>query len=244
MNAIEMLRAREAIIARLHPLGAAGSSALIADLDALLRATPEVGACEPRSLCAAVYALARTGLGVGDGHAHIIPRQGAATLQISAPGMIELARRYGGATRVATGVIRENDRYDYQLGSEPYIRHSPALRDRGEPLAAWASIHTAESTHPVIEIAMWDEIEIVRRKSKSPAWRDWPEQMAIRLPLRRAAKRLQTTPAMRAAMELDGVAEGGDAAQHTAAVRAAIESAESQTEQPQPQPQPEKEQEQ
>lgn len=224
--AMAAIVSRRALLDSLSPTGSARD--LIADIDAAMRATPALAQCDPRSLLAACYALARTGLGLGGGHAHLIPRQGQATLQVSAVGMVELARRYGGATTYAVGVMHEGDAYDYDLGTSPRLTHRPALRDRGEPLAAYAVLHIADAP-PIVEIALWSEVEAVKRKSKSPAWKDWPEQMAVRLPLRRAAKRACTSPAARDALALDGAGEAETATDYAREAHAVAAHAEAHT---------------
>jgi len=74
------------------------------------------------------------------GQCHIIPYKEVATFQMGYQGLIELARRAG--TTIRVGTVYENDAFEMQCGTEPYLKHKPVTRgERGNVLGYYAIAH-------------------------------------------------------------------------------------------------------
>ena len=95
-------------------------------------------------------------------------------------------------------VVFENDLFEYELGFEPMCRHKPALRDRGNPIGAYA-VCLFKASPPEVEYMSISEINSVRQASKNPnagPWKDRWDQMAIKTVVRRLSKRLPLSPTL------------------------------------------------
>lgn len=109
-----------------------------------LNTVPRLQECTQISVLAGLMQAAQLGLEVSDvrGQAYLIPRWDGrdkcmkATFQLGYRGMIDLAAR-GGIT-VDVDEICENDAYDYQRGTKPFLFHKPTLGDRGAAIAYYA----------------------------------------------------------------------------------------------------------
>jgi len=76
-----------------------------------------------------------------------------------------LAARKGSELTITGEAVYEGDEFDYRLGTQAFVHHKPALKNRGDRIiAAWAQ---AESFHrpPIISVISIDEINAVKEKS-------------------------------------------------------------------------------
>ena len=117
-----------------------------------MRLNPDLYKCSPDSFIGALFQSAQLGLEPNvEGQAYIIPfnnnrkdRNGnwvkvkEAQFQIGYKGFIELFYRHANAVSLDVQEVRENDRFDYQYGTEAYIKHSPKLGDRGNVIGYYA----------------------------------------------------------------------------------------------------------
>lgn len=64
--------------------------------------------------------------------------------------------------------VYENDQFEYELGDEPYIRHKPALKDRGELIAVYsvATLKSGEKSRDVMSVE-----DVNRIRDRSDAWK-------------------------------------------------------------------------
>lgn len=64
--------------------------------------------------------------------------------------------------------VYENDAFEFELGDDPFIRHKPALRDRGELVAVY-SIATLKSGEKSRDVMSVDDVNRIR--DRSDAWK-------------------------------------------------------------------------
>jgi recombination protein RecT len=150
--------------------------------------------CGQRGLWLAFLHLASLGLDPSgnNGESAVVPFKGVATPMIMARGYVMLAIRSGAAQAIDHGAVCEGDLFDYELGSDAYIRHKPALRNRGDLIAVWA-VAVLPSGQKVYEVIGWDEVEGIRARSRSGEKGPWvtdPAEMGRKTVLRRIMKRL------------------------------------------------------
>lgn len=151
--------------------------------------------CTPESLYLGLLACATTGLVPGSLHAEswLVPFAGKAQFMAGYRGYIKLAKRSGEVSNLFANVVHARDVFDIDLGSDPKVVHKPALGDRGEPIGVYA---VAKMNHGVNEIEWLSDSDVDRirkvadSRGKSPAWKEWPEEMAKKSAIRRIAKRL------------------------------------------------------
>jgi recombination protein RecT len=96
---------------------------------------------------------------------------------------------------ITADVICENDNFDYEKGTNPYIKHKPALSNRGEMIGAYAiAFLIGGETH--FEIMGSDEIAKTRNTSESKnsdysPWKNWESEMWKKTVVRRLFKYLK-----------------------------------------------------
>ena len=152
--------------------------------------------CGPQSIFLGLLACAVCGLEPGalKGEAYLVPFAKQAVFVPGWRGIVKQARRSREVTGLTANVVREADTFDLDLGSDNRLVHKPALRgDRGDIVGAYA-IATLVGGHREIEFMDRSELDKIRsiaeKRGKSPAWAEWPDQMARKSPIRRLGKRL------------------------------------------------------
>jgi phage RecT family recombinase len=98
------------------------------------------------------------------GQAFPIPFKGKVQLVIGYKGYVTLGARAG--LTIDGQVVREGDEFDYELGTNAFVRHKPKLGNKAQIIGAWA-MASAPNRTPVVCILGIDEILDI--KAKSPA---------------------------------------------------------------------------
>lgn len=129
--------------------------------------------CDRQSLFNAAMSAACLGLEVDGvtGQAYLIPFKGKAQLVIGYKGFNTLAARSG--ITITGGVVREGDVFEYELGSNAFVRHVPRLGNKGRIVGAWATA-TAKDRPPVVCVLDIDELMAVKAKSPGAKRSDSP----------------------------------------------------------------------
>lgn len=129
--------------------------------------TPELMKCSMQSIVMGTTTFAVLGLEVDGvtGQGYLLPMGGHAQPVIGYKGYNTLGDRSGIA--INGGVIREGDEYEYELGSDPFVRVKPALLPTvGRPiLAAWSTA-TRPGRTPLVSVLPYGDLLAV--KSRSP----------------------------------------------------------------------------
>jgi recombination protein RecT len=172
--------------------------------------------CTPESIYLALIACAQFGLepsGIRQ-QAFIVPFKRTAVFMPGYRGFIDLARR--AKVRLVPHVVYENDLFELDYISDKLVVHKPALHDRGPLIGAYAWARLPDDEYD----AEWmdlDELEHVREMANrvrggddSPAYKDWPDQMYRKAPIRRIAKRLPAGEEMARAVAIDTAVDTGD----------------------------------
>jgi len=113
--------------------------------------TPALQKCSTQSIAASIMTAAQLGLepGIG-GQGYLIPYGTTCTFVPGWKGLVDLVARAGRAT-VWTGAVYPGDKFDYQLGDEPFCRHQPG--DGGELFThVYAIGRVRDAQMPVIEV--------------------------------------------------------------------------------------------
>jgi recombination protein RecT len=176
---------------------------------------PKLLECTPISVAIALTTVAQWGLDVGV-TAHLVPfntkvkdADGTERWQMTCTpvpdykGFIELLTA-AGARKVEAHVVRADDQFDYQLGTEPYLQHVPKAGSQAEIVAAYAVVwlRGGVTQFEVVPVA---EIEAVRAKSKSWAKGALPSWYARKTAIRRVAKYVGKSSQLRAVLHAEAV---------------------------------------
>lgn len=122
----------------------------------------------------------------------IIPYGNTAQWQPMVAGIKKLVRNSGEITSWIIEEVKENDEFDYGLGDSPFIKHKPALSNRGNSIAFY-SVATLKSGEKSIAFMNKEDIEVVRKKCSNPksdAWDKWYDEMGKKTIAKRHAKNL------------------------------------------------------
>lgn len=178
---------------------------------------PDILQATPESLVESIRDAAMLGLepvgAMGDGSIVVYRENGVPTahFQPMYRGLLKLARRSGDIASIDAHVVYAGDVIEIDLGSNPSVRHAPALDGgkRGGFVGAYAVAELRNGRRYVDWMTLAD-IEVVRSKSRARdamAWADfWPE-MARKTVLRRLMKRLPLESLAEHALGIENEAE-------------------------------------
>lgn len=107
--------------------------------------------CKTDSILASLMTATQLGLepGIG-GQGYLIPYKDTCTFVPGWKGLVDLVARSGRAT-VWTGAVFRGDKFDYQLGDEPFCRHQPGDSE-GDFSHVYAIGRVKDAQMPVIEV--------------------------------------------------------------------------------------------
>lgn len=206
-----------------------------------VRKNPDLGTCEPMSFLGAVVQAAQLGLEPGGalGHAYLVPynnrRTGRKEVQMipGYRGFIDLARRSGQILSLTAKGVYDCDAFTYSFGLEENLEHTPAtLRPKGAQLIAVYAIARLKDGGHQFEVMSRDEIEAIRKRSKSSDTGPWAtdyEEMAKKTVIRRLFKYLPVSVEIQKAVSLDEAATAGIAQDNDLLVLSADEEPTSTT---------------
>lgn len=111
----------------------------------------QLQACKIDSILASLMTATQLGLEPGiNGQGYLIPYKDTCTFVPGWKGLVDLVARSGRAT-VWTGAVYEGDKFDYQLGDEPFCRHKPG-DGGGNFTHVYAIGRVKDAQMPVIEV--------------------------------------------------------------------------------------------
>lgn len=185
-----------------------------------MRITPQLGDCDPGSMVAAVAQVAQLGLDLtpAAGQAYLVPYKSRCQLQIGYKGYIALAVRSGDVKSVTAYPVYSGDAFEFEYGTEERVRHVPALKDRGELVAAWAVAVLADG-RKVFRVIGADDIAKAeafgQAKRPDSPWRVHRDEMARKTAIRRLVRDLVLSSVVGRAMAADdmivkGMSEDGE----------------------------------
>jgi len=157
--------------------------------------------CTPMSIYLGLLACAVTGLEPGalKGEAYLVPfrnnRIGVteATFIPGWKGLVKQMRRSREVIGVTANVVRGGDVFEMDLGTANTLVHRPSIgnEESGDVLGAYA-IGRMAGGHNEVEWMPRTDLDKIRaiNGDRSDAWKEWPDQMARKTPIRRLAKRM------------------------------------------------------
>ena len=162
-----------------------------------LSVNPKLAECTPKSFLGAMMTAAQLGVepNTALGQAYLIPFRNhgimEAQFQLGYKGLIDLAYRSGDVSIIQAHVVYENDEFTYELGLDPQLKHVPAAKERGKPIAYYAMFKTKDGGYGFEVMSVNDVTEHARRYSKSfgnGPWQTNFDEMAKKTVLKRVLK--------------------------------------------------------
>lgn len=163
---------------------------------------PAIAECTTSSLLGAVLQASIVGLELTPilGLAYLVPfyngktKQKEVQFQIGYRGFIELARRSKELKTLMAECVYENDRFEYELGLEPKLKHIPFLGERGELLYVYAAATFVNGGNAFVVLTKQDVMKYRSYSKTAQAefsiWEKHFEEMAKKTAIRRLAKLL------------------------------------------------------
>ena len=160
---------------------------------------PKLATCTKASFLGAMMNAAQLGLEPNTplGQAYILPYMNKGVLeaqfQLGYKGLIDLAYRSGEVEVVQAHIVYENDEFECSYGLEPKLTHTPADKNRGEPVKVYAVFKTKSGGYG-FEVMSMEDVRIHAKKySKSfnssfSPWATNFEEMAKKTVLKKVLK--------------------------------------------------------
>lgn len=118
-----------------------------------VRQTPKLAQCDPQSFAGAVLTASALGLEPNlSGEAYLIPYGRECQLVLGYQGLVKLFWQHPLAAHIDAQAVYANDDFDYAYGLDPFLRHKPALGERGDVVAYYgvAALKTGAKTFVVL----------------------------------------------------------------------------------------------
>lgn len=177
--------------------------------------------CTTESFIAALFMSAQLGLepGVG-GQAYLIPYKQSkkvngqwvsvmnVNFQIGYQGLVKLFYRNPNASVLEMQKVCENDTFEYQLGTNGFIKHTPKLKDRGEVIAYYAVAKMKDGNSSFKIMSKEECIEHGKKHSKSfsdgsSPWQTEPDAMCMKTVLIQLLKTMPKSITIQEALSMD-----------------------------------------
>lgn len=162
-------------------------------------------ACKPESFAGALLTASALGLEPGvNGEAYLVAYKGECTLIVGYQGYSKLFWQHPLAQHLDAQAVYENDDFDYAYGLDPFLRHKPALTDRGAVIAYYA-VAGLTSGARIFVVLSPDEVKALRggKVGSSGGIADPMHWMERKTALRQLFKLLPKSPMLARAVASD-----------------------------------------
>jgi recombination protein RecT len=161
--------------------------------------------CSTESFAGALLTASALGLEPDvNGEAYLVPYKGECTLIVGYQGLAKLFYQHPLARHLECEVVYERDDFDYAKGTDPYLRHKPALGDRGDVVAYYAAASLSTGAKAFVVLTP-DEVKALRSGKVGPSGniKDPMRWMERKTALRQLFKLLPKSTALQAALDAD-----------------------------------------
>ena len=173
----------------------------------ILNNNPYLAGADPNSIKDAVVNVALCGLTLNPAlkMAYLVPRRIGKTIKCvldpSYMGLIKIITDAGAVKNIDSAVVYQNDVFEFEKGENPFIKHSPVLKDRGEAIGAYAVAYFRDGGIQ-FEVLSVDDLHKVRSTSESyksekgrqySPWVTWTDEMWRKTAIKKLYKYLPKT---------------------------------------------------
>ena len=182
----------------------------------------DVASGNPKSFLGALFQCAQLGLELDmKGEAFIIPYGKECVFQIGYPGWKELFYRHDANAYLEWGEAKENDVFEYQKGSNSYLKHIEARGDRGEATHYWVMAHLKDGGAPFHVMTVEDCLNHGKKHSKTfnkpdSPWKTNTQIMCLKTVLIQLMKLIPTSVEIQKAIAMDETIKNLDPARFKA----------------------------
>lgn len=161
--------------------------------------------CTPDSFAGALLTSAALGLEPGvNGECYLVPYKGECTLIVGYQGYAKLFYQHPLAKNLDARAVYEADDFDYGYGTSPFLKHKPALGDRGRLVAYYAVANLSTGASAFVVLSP-DEVKELRGGKVGPQGKiaDPQKWMERKTALRQLVKLLPKAAGLVAALAVD-----------------------------------------
>ena len=184
------------------------------------RKNSALGECAPETVLGAIVMLSQLGLEIGVlGQAYLVPYYNSKARRKECQGIpgwqgiVELINRSGRGT-IWSGAVYDGDYFDYELGSDPFVKHKPGdAHGLGEILYTYAVGKAKGAEIPIIEV--WSSARLKTHRDRNNkvgdshySYKNW-EMYARKVPLLQVSKYMPKSVELQTALDLEGASETG-----------------------------------
>ncbi len=191
-----------------------------------IRLNPELSKCTPESFLGSLFVLAQLGLEPIAGRSYLLPFNNKRQINgewktikevqalVGYKGLVDLFYRHENALSIDMQTVYTNDDFSYEYGTNSYIRHRPALKERGEVIGYYAvakmkggaSVFRFMSKSDIVEHAKKHSKSYDKNKNEFVNYSPWNKEfdaMAMKTVLIQLAKILPLSIEMQRAISVD-----------------------------------------
>lgn len=191
-----------------------------------VRLNPDLAACTPASFLGALFTAAQIGIEPVAGRAYLLPFNNSrkignewktvkeAQFVLGYKGVAELFYRHEKAVELSWSEVCEKDDFEYEYGTDAFLKHIPANKDRGQVIAYYVVAKLQNGGKPFMVMSKDDCMEHGRKHSKtfdkktsefyaSSPWATNQDAMCLKTVLIQLAKLLPLSVEVQRAIEAD-----------------------------------------
>ncbi|MEL3944478.1 recombinase RecT [Streptomyces sp. LNU-CPARS28] len=173
-NLVQFVQSMRGEIARALPAHVANPERIARIALTELRRVEHLAECTQESFGGALMTCAQLGLEPGGalGEAYLLPfwnkrvRAYEVQLVVGYQGMVKLFWQHPAAAGLTARTVYENDKFEYEDGLDPVLRHKPARSNRGRPTDYYAIARMSNGGSAFV-VMSGEDVEAIRRRSKS-----------------------------------------------------------------------------
>jgi recombination protein RecT len=203
-----------------------------------IRLNPELSKCTPESFLGSLFTAAQLGIEPVAGRAYLLPFKNKRKIGnewktvlecqfvMGYKGLADLFYRHEKAVQLDWGIVNENDEFKYEYGTNAFLKHLPARKDRGETIGYYVIAKLDNGGRPFKYMSheqcmdhgkkhsktwltkAWDEkqhkmVECEPHWAESSPWKTSEDSMCLKTVLIQLAKLLPLSVEMQRALAVD-----------------------------------------
>ncbi len=170
----------------------------------VLRKEPKLGNCSPDSFMGALLTAAQLGLEPGaSGEAYLVPYGRECQFIVGYQGYAKLFWQHPLAKHLDAQAVYEADEFDYAYGLDPFLRHKPAMGDRGEVIAYYAVAKLVSGASAFVVLSPEDVRALRKKEGPNGGIQDPMHWMERKTAVRQLVKLLPKSPELARALDWD-----------------------------------------
>ena len=191
-----------------------------------IRLNPELGNCTPASLLGALFTSAQLGIEPVAGQAYLLPFDNKRKIGdkwstvkevqfvLGYKGVFSLFYRHEKSIAIKWATVKEHDEFDYEYGTEEFLRHKEAKANRGKTVGFWVLAELRNGGKLFKYMSVEECMEHARKHSKTfdksknefysaSPWNTEPDAMCLKTVAVQLAKTLPLSIEIQRALGAD-----------------------------------------